>query len=224
MHYYLYEIKNKVNNNIYIGVHKTKKLDDGYMGSGLILELAIKKYGIENFTKTILETFLTKEAMFSREKEIVNEEFLSRPDTYNLRRGGNGGFDYINNSGIKKFHGKKHSDVSKKIIGEKSKGRIPSDETKIKMSENSWSKKDPESQRKHASKVSRDRQINGKSEEEKQKISISLSKAHADGKFTYEYLYGNTNNRGKRWIHCGEETRMIPKEAPLPVGWEEKRK
>lgn len=96
MHYYLYEIKNTVNDKIYVGVHKTKSLDDGYMGSGKVISNAIRKYGIENFTKTILETFDNPVDMFDREKEVVNDEFLARPDVYNLRRGGTGGFDYVN--------------------------------------------------------------------------------------------------------------------------------
>jgi hypothetical protein len=96
MHYYLYEIKNTVNGKIYVGVHKTKLLDDGYMGSGKVIANAIRKYGIEHFTKTILETFDNPADMFAKEKEVVNDEFLTRTDVYNLRRGGTGGFDYVN--------------------------------------------------------------------------------------------------------------------------------
>ena len=99
MIYYLYEIKNKLNDKIYIGVHRTKTFNDGYMGSGKIIKKAIKKYGIENFTKTILETFDSSELMYAREKEIVNDEFLARDNVYNLRRGGFGGFDYVILSG-----------------------------------------------------------------------------------------------------------------------------
>lgn len=100
MFYILYEIRNNLNGKIYVGVHKTKKLDDGYMGSGKVICAAIAKYGIENFTKRILEQFETSAAMFAREKEIVTDEFLLREDTYNLRRGGTGGFDYINKNGL----------------------------------------------------------------------------------------------------------------------------
>lgn len=98
MNYYLYQITNKVNQKIYVGVHKTQSLDDGYMGSGKVLKRAIEKHGLENFEKAILETFDSAEAMFAREKEVVDETFLARADVYNLRRGGSGGFDYINSN------------------------------------------------------------------------------------------------------------------------------
>ena len=105
MHYYLYRVTNKVNGKIYVGVHKTQNLDDGYMGSGKVIKAAIKKHGAENFQKEILETFVSAEAMFAREKEIVTEEFISKDDVYNLRRGGTGGFDYINSSGLNLYGG-----------------------------------------------------------------------------------------------------------------------
>lgn len=117
MFYYLYEIKNNLNGKIYIGVHKTKKMNDNYMGSGKVILAAIEKYGIDNFTKTILETFNNAEEMYKREKEIVTEDFLKRIDVYNLRRGGFGGFDYINTSGIPKFKGKKHTAESRAKMG-----------------------------------------------------------------------------------------------------------
>ncbi len=107
MHYYLYEITNQVNGKIYVGVHKTKSLDDGYMGSGKVIRSAIEKYGIENFTKVILETFDDSTAMYAREREVVTDEFLSREDVYNLRCGGFGGFDHINKNNMQGF-----SDVS----------------------------------------------------------------------------------------------------------------
>lgn len=116
MHYYLYEIKNNINGKIYIGVHKTKSIDDGYMGSGKVILNAIEKNGIKNFTKTILETFDSEEQMYLREKEIVNDDFLKRKDVYNLRRGGSGGFDFINSKGLNDRTGKSFTEEQKKNI------------------------------------------------------------------------------------------------------------
>jgi hypothetical protein len=93
MFYYLYEIKNHTNDKIYRGVHKTEKIDDGYMGSGAAICKAIRLEGIDNFSKIILETFENSDDMYAREREVVNKEFLSRPDVYNIQPDGGGGWN-----------------------------------------------------------------------------------------------------------------------------------
>lgn len=54
--FYIYEIKNLVNNKTYIGQHQYEQdiNEDVYFGSGTILKKAIDKYGIGNFRKNIL--------------------------------------------------------------------------------------------------------------------------------------------------------------------------
>ncbi len=49
IYYILYETTNLVNGKKYRGIHKTEKLDDGYLGSGYALLLSVEKYGKENF-------------------------------------------------------------------------------------------------------------------------------------------------------------------------------
>jgi len=94
MRYLVYKITNLINNRIYIGIHRTKDINDDYMGSGKILNLAKEKYGLDKFKKEILYDFDTEEEMLLMEEKIVNEEFLLRPDTYNLIKGGIGGWPY----------------------------------------------------------------------------------------------------------------------------------
>ena len=88
--YYLYQITNKINGKIYIGVHKTLNLEDGYMGSGLRINRAYIKYGIENFEKQILIFFDNIKEMFETERIIVDSEFIKRTDVYNIVEGGKG--------------------------------------------------------------------------------------------------------------------------------------
>jgi hypothetical protein len=74
------------------------------MGSGTLLKRAINKYGIENFKKEILFECSTEEEMNKKEEEIVDNEFVSRSDTYNIKNGGEGGFDYINKNNLQRFN------------------------------------------------------------------------------------------------------------------------
>jgi hypothetical protein len=90
-YYTIYEIKNIKNGKIYIGMHETDDLEDGYLGSGTRLKRAKRYYGKEFFEKRILYIFDNKEDMVAKEIELVTEEFVNRKDTYNLKTGGKGG-------------------------------------------------------------------------------------------------------------------------------------
>ena len=94
---------------IYVGQHKTLNPYDNYMGSGVLIQKAISKYGKQNFKKDILFDFLTYEEMNAKEAEIVNDAFVQRDDTYNLMPGGANigltirGRKLINNGNVQKY-------------------------------------------------------------------------------------------------------------------------
>ncbi len=93
--YTVYRTQNIVNGRYYFGVHKTKNPYDGYLGSGKILKRAITKYGERAFIKNICFIFANAEEAFAKEFEMI-ETYRADPLCYNLRQGGSGGFDYIN--------------------------------------------------------------------------------------------------------------------------------
>lgn len=92
MYYIIYETTNTINGKTYRGSHKTDFLDDGYLGSGVLLKKAIKKYGKEHFKREILLFCSDEKEMYSKESEMV----IISKNTYNLKEGGFGGFGYIN--------------------------------------------------------------------------------------------------------------------------------
>lgn len=99
MYFYIYQTTNTINGNIYVGKHKSVKhpLENGYYGSGKLIKAAIAKYGKHNFIKEVLHWCNTLDEMAVLEESIVTSEFVQRSDTYNLHKGGKGGFDHINN-------------------------------------------------------------------------------------------------------------------------------
>ena len=98
--HYIYKTTCNVTGRWYIGIHSTSNLEDAYMGSGLRLRRSIRKYGVENHFKEILEFFDTREELVNREKEVVNFELIEEDLCMNLVAGGNGGF--ISVDGYKK--------------------------------------------------------------------------------------------------------------------------
>lgn len=84
----VYKTENIINGNIYIGIHSTYDINDGYLGSGSIILNAIKKYGKNNFKRTILKLCSSMKEAQEMEAVLVNENFIKRDDTYNIVVGG----------------------------------------------------------------------------------------------------------------------------------------
>ena len=101
-HYLIYKITCSINNKIYIGKHKTDNIDDDYMGSGSLLKHEQDLFGLDKFKKEILFECKSEEEMNAKEAEIVNEDFIARDDVYNIKLGGDGGWDHINSNEVLK--------------------------------------------------------------------------------------------------------------------------
>lgn len=184
-HYLVYRITNLINGKIYVGKHQTDNINDGYLGSGIRIRHAMKKYGYENFKKEILFECSSKNEMDAKEAEIVNEDFLNRNDTYNLKIGGDGGFDFINSNGI-------NNKANNFILGNKAWRKIMSDNPSIRVE---IAKRSKESHRLHPEKYPRINPFAFKNKhhtkETKQKISEKNKR-----------LVGNLNGSyGKVWIY-----------------------
>lgn len=208
MYYYLYQITNKLNGKIYIGVHKTINLDDGYMGSGRAISSAIRKYGLENFEKTILEIFEDSESMYNREKEIVTEEFLSRRDVYNIKQGGLGGFDHINRDKDENYL--KTRSVNGKTYNFKTRNdprfapRYGKDNYVYRVKTKTNFALNPELQKRAIENA-----LSPKSREKR--IASFKEIGHSQGEKNSQF--------GTMWITNGSQNKKIKKHQTLPDGW-----
>lgn len=98
--YFVYKTINVINSKYYIGVHYGK-ISDSYLGSGKAIKHAIAKYGKESFIRNVLAVFDSKEPAYELEKQLVTEEEVQNPMSYNQKIGGIGGWDHVDSSGDK---------------------------------------------------------------------------------------------------------------------------
>jgi hypothetical protein len=175
------------------------------MGSGKYIKHAQEKYGIQNFTKEILFIFDNPDDMYSKEAEIVNKDFLIDENTYNLKIGGFGGFDYLNNWKENPTHSTEHS---------------------RKMSVRRFELSSHEDRQRVASiagKAARDKKTGihapnkkgsflGKSHSlDTKKIISEKAKINSKGKQNSQY--------GSIWITNGFLNKKIKKDSSIPDGW-----
>ena len=206
--YIIYKITNTINGKTYIGKHQTTDINDSYLGSGKLLLYAISKYGRENFRKEILFVFDTADKMNNKEKELVNEQYVNDPNTYNLKVGGDGGWDHINNNEeFRKQKNKRARKAANIAIKEKygvtNTSQLPHvrELNSLRMKErhaNGESTPPPSFKGKHHTT------------ETKNKIGIANSKHQA----------GSKNSQfGTIWITDGKQNSKIPKCEEIPAGW-----
>ena len=180
---FIYKTTNLINGKIYVG--QSKYNDPKYLGSGIFLKEAIKKYGKENFSKQILEECKSSDVTNEREKFwIKNLNSKNRDIGYNVADGGS---SFIMNPEISKKisetlkgkyigensfrYGIKISEDHKKSISKSNFGKIISEETRKKMSESKKGISFSEESRKKMSKSHSDKKL---TDGHKNKISEGL--------------------------------------------------
>ena len=223
MHFYTYKITNLLNGKIYIGVHKTENLEDNYMGSGKILKRSIVKHGIENFKKDILMYHDSESDMFEVEALIVDQDFVDRKDTYNLKLGGHGGWDHLNKDPgeMSRRMGLCQLEIKRK------RDNVPGYDEDFRKQRstritNKWN--DPEYRLKVSNSLKNTFAISGapwtgKTHSDDTKLKMSKS---AKGKHAKE----RNSQFGKMWIYSLElkQSKRINKNDLIPEGWNKGRK
>ena len=90
--HYLYKTTCLITDRYYIGMHSTNNLEDGYMGSGKRLSYSLRKHGIDNHKKEILEFFESRELLIEAEKKAITPDMITDNNCMNIMSGGTGGF------------------------------------------------------------------------------------------------------------------------------------
>ena len=200
----VYKITNKVNGKIYVG--QDSKNNPNYFGSGTNIKRAIKKYGLENFVKEVVEE-VTEDMIDSRETYWINELQSFKPEIgYNINREGGkppkiSDLPAVQQKEVRekwkqqrrgRVHSEEyklnHSKVMKELYRDKkhpTKGRKASDEERVLKSKiakerglggNLWETYSEEKKQEIKQKMSATRKGRKLSEETKRKISQTLKK------------------------------------------------
>lgn len=131
--HFIYRTTCLITNRFYLGMHSTDDLNDGYLGSGRRIVRSISKHGVDNHIREILDILPDRKSLREREKQIITDELLNDPLCMNLARGGEGGWDYINENHLSPVHDRSHPSYEKMVAGIPQANRHPSrKETNIK--------------------------------------------------------------------------------------------
>lgn len=139
----IYKTTNLINGKIYIGQDRYN--NDKYLGSGILLKDSIRKYGVENFIKEILE-YCSLEELNDKEVFWISKlDSSNREIGYNLTSGGNQNYILSEDSKQKIRDKRALQDMShmckpqtqevKDKISNSQKGKVRSKEFKKHLSE-----------------------------------------------------------------------------------------
>jgi hypothetical protein len=225
---YLYEITNTVNGKVYIGVHRTDNLNDGYMGSGKILKRAQNKHGIYNFKKKILCFFPTYQEALEAEKNIVTLEFIENDTNYNIKEGGFGSCKWSSHI-IKHLSDKGHERWSNNTFREKMLNSLlsPSRRKKISLKHKEWIKNNPLKHKQRMEKINKNPNKIEKTRQshlgtKRPQIACENISQGLIGKLKSDIdLAKRISGKGTRYIYnpMSDTIKRIQKTEDTPDGW-----
>lgn len=93
LYHYVYRTTCSVNGKWYIGIRSCRcwPTRDAYLGSGVALQAAIRKYGGKAFKKAVLVVVQTRDEALRIEAALVTEDTVLDRSSYNRTRGGGSG-------------------------------------------------------------------------------------------------------------------------------------
>ena len=204
--YFIYLTENKIDGKMYIGQHSClyeEQFTDGYLGSGILLQRAINKYGKENFERIILEYADSPEELNELESKYVDEEIMNNNKFYNLKTGGKQNNVLSKETRIKIGNANRNpSDETRKKKSMARKGIPLSEEIKRKISESekgeksSWFGKHHTEETKEKIKKANTGRYHKEETKEKMKKSWDYSKH-----FTIETRKKMSDVHKERWKH-----------------------
>lgn len=208
--HYLYKITHIESKKIYIGIHSTNNLEDGYFANGVYeskvkknawtklnhghdkhthMQSALVKYGRSAFKKEIIKTFKSRKAALKGEEKLVTKKFINKDNNFNHRTGGISHLDFSEEvrQKISKNNPMYRTDVRKKVSD--AQKEIWTNEKKEELSKNN-PMHNPEIRKQHSGEKS---SWFGRkhSDESKRKISI----ANAGKKHTKKTIEKKTKSQ-----------------------------
>jgi group I intron endonuclease len=135
----IYKVQNKINNKIYIEVTSkniNERIYQHLIEPRYLFGKVLKKYGIQSFDISIIDSCLLKEIAFEKEMYWIKFYNSKIPNGYNLTDGGEGRIGHQTSEETRKkmslslkgkpngWLNKHHSEVSRKKMSESHKGKI----------------------------------------------------------------------------------------------------
>lgn len=186
-------------------MHSTYDLDDGYVGSGLILKRSIAKYSLDLHEVEILSFFSSRKEAADHEQELIRDK-IQDSNCMNIKPGGEGGWT----SDEQKENNKKSQKAQARLFAE--------DPEWVKTRSDNISKGLKEAYA-NGTKKAYHYDWTGRKHSEESKAKMREA---AQGRGV-----GTTNNMyGTKWIYSDElqQSKRILKDDPIPEGWKKGRK